>query len=585
MLYIRNTKLALACFITLLLLIIATVPAQAMILNPSEPPKEPEVSQSCQAFQDWLTKNQDIGGTYTLTNDLIISDSLKIFEPEAPICIDAGSYQIIVQDSAFLEIAGENISIIGEGSDDGLIRVSSMGTFLFAGSSLRVENGTAIYFEGGEETNFSLYIGSTLFDTPTVIQAFGSNAKAIVCEQPDPLVLRNVSIYTQGSSSVGVEALSDITMSNCTLESKGQNAVSVSSKEGSITGTLCSFIPESPQFIDDGTTWHLDKATELSFTLPAFTSYEDSGMPDYLNVLLEDCNDPNNTLYATLKVLWDQKAYNDGIQRNEPFTITGNLQIKEGILYDDTKTPKATFSFRDSSPIQDFSQSSFQESQYCTITFSFTKPTGAAFVKLQKSLDNGLSWTSEDITEAYITDGTGKAIYETVLKETDPALYRLKVTGSSFAGYSNAVSCTFEPTPNPEEELEEDVDGGRGGGGREPAEREPENNIVENILDYPFLGFFTPSDTDIAESTNPNNLIANASDSNSLGLPESKLGTKAPVLSQSQSSKASESVTQSEVSSTDRENPNTSNRTFFLTFIVLFCLAAAIWWFIRKKSN
>lgn len=576
--YTRNTRFLFVFFFTLLMLNLGFTPVRAMILNPDDnPQQEVEPSASCEAFQSWLDENEDTGGTYTLNEDLIISDSLFIFQPESPIHINAGPYRIIVQNKALLQFFGKNIAITGDGGIEGLIRVAPKGTLLFQGSSLIAENGTAIYFEGGKPTNWSLYIGSTISDTPTVIGAYGHNAKAIVCEQPDPLILGNVSIFTQGNDSTGIYSISDIALSNCTIEAKGENTASLYSQKGKVTGTLCSFSPEASQFTDNGTKWQIKETTNLDFTLPAFTAYKDSGLPDYLNLEVEDCDNPNSTLSITLKVDWDQDAYNIGIEKNEPFTLTGILQQKEGILYNNAKEPSASFTIQASTPIQDLSLETVPGSEQCELIFYFTPPRGATYVKLQKSLDNGVSWATSDITHIY-EENDGMGVHISTQKQPGTALYRLKINGSSFAGYSNSVSCNFVPLPATEDTFE-DIDGGRGGGGRETVERAPESNIIENILNYPYFWVFTQATNDISGNINQNNLIASASET----LDANLLNGNTSLKNQTQSSHGDQNTSKSKDS---HNKPNTlTSSSFSYSFLILpiaLCLLAAIWWFVRR---
>ncbi len=150
MLAIRSVKYFILFMILLLGAGILPGKASAMVIGPPVPPAE--ASPSCDAIQAWLDENQDIGGTYVLRGDLIITDSLSIYMPDAPITIEAGPYHIYVEDTALLELIGSNITITGDGGTEGLIRTSSMGTLIFAECSITAKNGTGLFYEGGEPT-------------------------------------------------------------------------------------------------------------------------------------------------------------------------------------------------------------------------------------------------------------------------------------------------------------------------------------------------------------------------------------------------------------------------------------------------
>ncbi|WP_392886284.1 hypothetical protein [Eubacterium limosum] len=480
MLAIRSVKYFILFMILLLGFGVMPGKASAMIIGPPVPPAEG--SPSCDAIQAWLDENQDIGGTYVLSGDLIITDSLSIYMPEVPITIEAGPYHIYVKDTALLELIGSNITITGDGGTEGLIRTSSMGTLIFAECNITAENGTALFYEGGKPTNWSIYIGGTL-NSPTFIQAFGDNARGIVCEQPDPLQLSNTFVKTDGSGSVGVSAVSDIFMSNCSVTAEGAESVSVVSQSGEVTGTLCRLTPEAPQFSDDGTQWIITEIDKLNFVLPPFTAYEESGLPNYMTVNLANSEDPYDTRYIALAVTWDRTAYDAGLEKTDPFTLTGTLETRENLLNDSNQTPMASISFKTATPIDDLSVTTTPDVKMCRLDFSFTPPTGASSVKLLKSVDGGSSWISEDITQAYSQNDVGKALYDDIMKEHGTALYRLKVTGSAYAGYSNTVTCTFEALPLTGD-APEDIDGTRGGGGRIEPDRNTDSNIFENMLEY-----------------------------------------------------------------------------------------------------
>ncbi|WP_195269411.1 hypothetical protein [Eubacterium sp. 1001713B170207_170306_E7] len=466
----------------LLLLFLGALPreASAMILGPTTPPAEE--SPSCDAFQAWLDENQDTGGTYVLDEDLVITDYLSVYLPQVPIIIEAGPHHIYVKDTALLEIIGGNITITGAGGAEGLIRISPMGTLLFEACRMTAENGTALFYEGGDPTNWSIYVGASL-NGPTTIQAYGENARGIVCEQPDPLVLANLFVDTDGAGSAGVSSVSDISMTNCSVTATGLNAASVISQNGSVTGTLCRLIPEAPQFSCDNTRWVITGLDPLNFVLRPFTAFEESGLPDYVTVSITNSEDPYDTGHISLAVRWDRAAYDAGLEKNEPFTLFGTLESRDDILTDTARVPTAAISFKEASPINDLSVTTTPDVRMCRLAFDFTPPAGASFVKLQKSVDDGNSWISEDITQAYSLNAAGKACYEDILKEPGAVLYRLKVIGSAYAGYSNTVACTFESLPLTGEEPE-DIDGSRGGGGRSEASRDPGSNIFENILRY-----------------------------------------------------------------------------------------------------
>lgn len=466
----------------ILLLVSAAMPARASAMITGPVPAPAEESPSCEAFQVWLDENQDTGGTYILTEDLVITRSLSIYRPGAPIAIDAGPYHIYVKDTALLELIGSNITITGEGGAEGLIRTSPMGVLILEACSITAESGTALFYEGGDPTSWSINIGGTL-SAPATIAAYGENARGIVCEQPDPLELVNLFITADGAHSIGISSVSDISMTNCRVTAKGSGAVSVTTQNGRVTGTLCRLTPEAPQFSYDETQWIITGIDELHFVLPPFTDYEESGLPDYMTVNIANSKDPDDTCYVSLAVTWDRFAYDAGLEKNEPFTLTGTLEVRGDILTDGAQTPAAAISFKTATPIDDLSVTATPDVKMCRLTFSFTSPAGASSVKLQKSVDGGSSWISQDITKAYSLNDAGKAVYEDILKESGTALYRLKITGSAYAGYSNTVTGSFESLPLTGEEYE-DIDGSRGGGGRNEVSRDPGGNIFENMLGY-----------------------------------------------------------------------------------------------------
>lgn len=558
---IRSVKYFILFMILLLGAGVMPGKASAMIIGPPVPPAEE--SPSCNALQAWLEENQNIGGTYILNGDLIITDSLSIYMPEAPITIEAGPYHIYVEDTALLELIGSNLTITGDGGTEGLIRISSKGTLIFAECSITAENGTALFYEGGSPTNWSIDIGGTLY-APTFIQAFGDNARGIVCEQPDPLHLSNTFVKTDGSGSACVSAVSDISMSNCSITAEGSGAVSVISRNGEVTGTLCRLTPEAPQFSDDGTRWIITEIDELNFVLPPFTAYEESGLPDYMTVNLANSEDPYDTRYIALAVTWDRTAYDAGLEKTEPFTLTGTLETREDILNDSNQTPKASISFKTATPIDDLSVTVTPDVKMCRLAFSFTPPAGASSVKLQKSADGGSIWTSEEITQAYSQNDAGQALYEDILKEPGTALYRLKITGSAYAGYSNAVTCTFTALPLTGEEPE-DIDGSRGGGGRTDPGRNTDSNIFENMLKYSPFG----------------NAANSASSAESFSAEEDKSDS---LLAQNAADKLLKNMFSSEgstvISSKDQNNPEAASNAWSalgLLLVLLFFIGAVLW--------
>lgn len=527
----------------------------AMIIDPPAPPAED--SPSCGALQAWLDENQDTGGTYVLDGDLVITDYLSIYMPEAPIAIEAGPYHIYVRDTALLELVGGNIAITGDGGAEGLIRTSSMGTLIFAECSITAENGTALFYEGGEPTSWSIDIGGTL-NAPTHIQACGENARGIVCEQPDLLRLSNTFVNTDGAYGIGIFTVSDISMTNCTVTAAGSGAASVISQNGRATGTLCRFTPEPPEFSCDDTRWSITDPVKLNFVLPPFTPYEASGLPDYVTVNIANREAPEYTCYIALAVSWDRAAYVAGLERNEPFTLTGTLEQREDILTHAAQSPTAAISFETASPIGDLSVAVTPDVKMCRLAFSFTPPAGASSVKLQKSMDKGISWNSEDITQAYSQNEAGKAVYEDILKDPGTALYRLKVMGSSYAGYSNTVTCIFEALPLTGTEHE-DIDGSRGGGGRNATRRDPDGNIFENLLEYiPFKASVGSVDENSA--------------------PESDKNTNSTLQQKMSSSEGdTASLSEGQVNSTTKAPLRITWAALGLLLILLFFIAAVLW--------
>ena len=564
MLAIRSVKYFILFMILLLGAGILPGKASAMVIGPPVPPAE--ASPSCDAIQAWLDENQDIGGTYVLSGDLIITDSLSIYMPDAPITIEDGPYHIYVEDTALLELIGSNITITGDGGTEGLIRTSSMGTLIFAECSITAKNGTGLFYEGGEPTSWSIDVGGTLH-APTFIQAFGDNARGIVCEQPDPLYLSNTFVKADGSGSACVSTVSDISMSNCRITAEGEGAVSVVSQNGRVTGTLCRLTPKAPQFSDDGTRWIITEIDELNFVLPPFTVYDESGLPNYMTVKLVNSENPYDTRYIALAVTWDRIVYDAGLEKNEPFTLTGALETQENILNDSNQTPTAYISFKTATPIEDLSVTTTPDVKICRLIFNFTPPSGASSVKLQKSVDGGSSWTSEDITQAYSQNDDGQALYEEILKEPGIALYRLKVTGSSFAGYSNTVTCTFKSLPLTGDDPE-DIDGSRGGGGRNEPDRNTDSNIFENMLEY------SPFGNAANRSSAAKRFSSGDNKSNS-------------PLSQNDAGKLRKNTPSSDgstvISSKDQNNPQAAADTYNvwsglgLLFVILFFIGAVLW--------
>ncbi|MEG0378873.1 MAG: hypothetical protein RR614_10395, partial [Eubacterium sp.] len=263
--------------------VLATTPYEDLSLDAqmtdNTPPPRVEESASALALQEWYNAHCETGGTYTLTEDIIINDRMVLYLPDAPITINTGSYHIYIMERALFETAG-SVSIIGDGGTDGLVNVAPNAVFSISGITLTATNGTAIYYKP-YTAKYSTYLGNTYVDAPTKITASGANACAvrsdIVMAYPSKAALSfmNCQIEVNGKNSTAVQAYHSIEMTHSTVTASGDSAQSIITEAGTITLFSSTASPESNPSVTTKILWEITELEKPEIIIPPDTPFED----------------------------------------------------------------------------------------------------------------------------------------------------------------------------------------------------------------------------------------------------------------------------------------------------------------------
>lgn len=81
-------------------------------------------------FKIWYQENKNNTGemVYTLSCDMVIDEEYRFFTPdEAKLTIDTNKYKILIKDQGNFIIQENELNIVGEGGEDGVIHVEKGG--------------------------------------------------------------------------------------------------------------------------------------------------------------------------------------------------------------------------------------------------------------------------------------------------------------------------------------------------------------------------------------------------------------------------------------------------------------------------
>ncbi|MEG1185436.1 MAG: hypothetical protein RSD63_07325 [Eubacterium sp.] len=470
----------LGVFLSIVVLISVIMPenVNAMIFNPGgDIPQKEENSPSCQALEEWYVAHKDTGGTYTLTEDVVVNNALCL-QPTADMTLLMGDFHLYVRGTGLAELYGSHLFLEGTGGSEGLIYADAASVVILDGPRITATNGTALVFGPGEDSPWETYLGGNYTDAPTTITAYGENACGIDSRFNWPLTVSHCDVTVNGNGSTGIKALQNITFRDCNVVAQGE---AVFSQTGTIVLDCTLTMPEvsGAEIID----YQVIEILPNDLSIAPFTPFEKSGAPKYITVMLQNPEDKYDVRQALITVEWDIEAFNAQLNGARNFTINGVAEKRPSMNFEGANSPVLNVSIRESKPITDLELMPHKNGEPSYFTLSFEKPKGADDVILQTSTDGGKSFKDESIRLQIESEDGERGTYQSVFKETNHYYYRLKVIGSSYAGYSNRVDYRYEKPPI----EEEDVEGNRSGGGRDKPQHDQTLNVLDHLLKHDYV--------------------------------------------------------------------------------------------------
>lgn len=443
-------------------------------------------------FQAWYEEHRVGGGAFALRGDLLLEEGewyLDTADLVGEITIDCGPHQILMDDpvqSAYLRQSGGRLRIVGEGRPDGMIRVED-GVFSLYGVEVAAESGVAIW-QGAPAW---VFIGSG--SGPTRLSSRGEGATALLWAgegAEGQLDLFQAELSVQGRDSAALRSAFPVCAQFCTFAAQGEGAQSVVC-QGEITLSGSSARPD-PALSGQPVVrraWQLLGPPECRpvSVLPG-AGLAESGLPTSVPVDLF-CEEEDNYQSPYFPVHWDENAYWNGQATGGSFSLPGVVELPgmDGLLPGGTVAVTAEVEVTGAAPVGDLCVR-LPEREKDPPTLLLTNPLTFGGIYLQSSRDGGLTW-SEERAVAYPAEGGERLAIDLCDLEEGEWQFRVRITRSPRAGVSNTCRFTWDrealfpdeeplppdgeplpPSEEPEEEEHEDIDGNRGGGGRQDPE-------------------------------------------------------------------------------------------------------------------
>ncbi|MGO1041545.1 hypothetical protein ACTPEO_02320 [Clostridioides difficile] len=442
-------------------------------------------------FERWVQENKNNKEeiVYTLSCDMVIDEEFRFFIPyDSNFTIDTNKYKILIKNHGRFIIDDNELNIIGEGGKEGVIHVENGGSISIGINNIIATDGTALYVEEGGD----LYLKSS-YESAEKIKANGKNAIGIYTE--NDIRISNKDIEVNGESAIGVYSKGDVEIEESSIKaysSKKENgllrdnklvqSIVSESKKIYIIDSYNELIPD----ISEDSGYNIIKCCHRGidiFSKEIKVSKDDK---------IENIEFPKDMVLETsssnqidIDVEWDFTDYYEKLKKEENFSITGKFKTetlnKEKIIINDDVVPILNISVVEKKPIDNL-EFEFQNTRtgYVAVLY-YDMPYSASKVFVEYS-NNGINWISEEQED--IRD-------QAILFFEDFKLrcFRIRVEGGLKEGYSNIV---FKPgfimggddnqeTPDDEREND-DVDGDRGGGGRDDPDRE-DSEIIGDTND------------------------------------------------------------------------------------------------------
>lgn len=464
-------------------------------------------------FERWVQENKNNKEeiVYTLPCDMVIDEEFRFYIPyDSNFTIDTNKYKILIKNHGRFIIDDNELNIIGEGGKEGVIHIETGGSISIGIDNIIATDGTALYVEEGGD----LYIKSS-YESVEKIKANGKDAIGIYTE--NDIRILNKDIEVNGESAIGVYSKGDVEIEESSIKAYSSN------KENGLlranNKAVQSIVSESKKV------YIIDNSNEL---IPAIS--EDSGyniikccqrgidvFSEEIKVSkddkIEDIKFPKDMVLETssgnqldIDVEWDFTDYYEKLKKEETFSITGKFKIetlnREKIVVNDDVVPILDISVAEKKPIDNL-ELDYQNTRdgYVAVLY-FDMPYNANKVFVEYSVD-GINWTSEEQED--IRD-------QAILFFEDFKLrcFRVRVEGGLKEGYSNMV---FKPgfimgggdnqeTPD-DERGNDDIDGDRGGGGRDDPDRENDGLTLDSDKEDDSVGEEVPEDSNsITDSNN-----------------------------------------------------------------------------------
>ncbi|EQF23704.1 hypothetical protein QEW_3169 [Clostridioides difficile CD160] len=464
-------------------------------------------------FERWVQENKNNKEeiVYTLSCDMVIDEEFRFYIPyDSNFTIDTNKYKILIKNHGRFIIDDNELNIIGEGGKEGVIHVETGGSISIGINNIIATDGTALYVEEGGD----LYIKSS-YESVEKIKANGKDAIGIYTE--NDIRILNKDIEVNGESAIGVYSKGDVEIEESSIKAYSSN------KENGLlranNKAVQSIVSESKKV------YIIDNSNEL---IPAIS--EDSGyniitccqrgidvFSEEIKVSkddkIEDIKFPKDMVLETssgnqldIDVEWDFTDYYEKLKKEETFSITGKFKIetlnREKIVVNDDVVPILDISVAEKKPIDNL-ELDYQNTRdgYVAVLY-FDMPYNANKVFVEYSVD-GINWTSEEQED--IRD-------QAILFFEDFKLrcFRVRVEGGLKEGYSNMV---FKPgfimgggdnqeTPD-DERGNDDIDGDRGGGGRDDPDRENDGLTLDSGKENDSVDEAVPEDSNsITDSNN-----------------------------------------------------------------------------------
>ncbi|MCC0633166.1 hypothetical protein [Clostridioides sp. ZZV15-6388] len=443
-------------------------------------------------FKRWVQENKNNKEeiVYTLSCDMVIDEEFRFYIPyDSNFTIDTNKYKILIKNHGKFIIDDNELNIIGEGGKEGVIHVENGGSISIGINNIIATDGTALYVEEGGD----LYLASS-YEYVEKIKANGKNAIGIYTE--NDIRIPNKDIEVNGESAIGVYSKGDVEIEESSIKVYSSNkengllrdnnelvqSIVSESKKIYIIGSYNELIPA----ISEDSGYNIVKCCHRGigvFSEEIKVSKDDKieNIKFSKDMVLET----SSSNQIDIDVEWDFTDYYEKLKKEENFSITGKFKTetlnKEKIIINDDVVPILNISVVEKKPIDNL-ELEFQNTRngYVAALY-YDMPYSASKVFVEYSSD-GINWISEeqeDIREQAIL----------FFEDFKLRCFRVRVEGGLKEGYSNIV---FKPgfivgggdnqeTPDDEREND-DIDGDRGGGGRDDPDRE-DSEIIGDTND------------------------------------------------------------------------------------------------------